>query len=171
MTEPIIPPPWRPAPSAKPTPNLQVLEVETNPNKRFAGNPNWKPGMPSPNPGGRPRGIPQQKAEVQKRMLDQAGAVIDVMLQKALEGDSGAAAIVLNRILPTLRPQSEKVQFILNADQSISKQCEQVLSAVSAGEIAPDVGQRIIAAIQALANVRAVEDLEQRIIQLEAKQL
>ena len=49
-----------------------------------------------------------------------------------------------------------------DADQSISKQVEQVLRAVSAGEIAPDVGQRIISAIQALAQVRAVEELEAR---------
>jgi hypothetical protein len=39
------------------------------------------------------------------------------------------------------------------------------------GEVAADVGKKIIETIQSLANVRAIEDLEQRIIQMEAKAL
>lgn len=69
------------------------------------------------------------------------------------------------------RPQSEKVNFVLNADASISKQVEQVLDAISKGEIAPDVGKKIIEAVQALGNVRAVEELERRITLLEEKQI
>ncbi|NQW52872.1 MAG: hypothetical protein HQ465_16670 [Rhodospirillales bacterium] len=104
-------------------------------------------------------------------MLDQAGAVIDVMLQKALEGDSAAAALVVNRVLPSLRPQSEKVHFTLDVDQPISKQVEQVLSAIAKGDVAPDVGKKITEVVQALGNIRTIEDLEQRITMLEAKQI
>jgi hypothetical protein len=46
---------------------------------------------------------------------------------------------------------------------------EQVLAAIAAGAVAPDIGKQIIDAIAALSNVRANEELEQRIIQLEAK--
>jgi hypothetical protein len=56
-----------------------------------------------------------------------------------------------------------------DADAPISKQVEQVLTAIAKGEVAPDVGKKIIKAVQALGNVRAIEDLEQRIIMLEAK--
>ena len=44
-----------------------------------------------------------------------------------------------------------------------------VFTAIAAGAVAPDIGKQIIDAIAALSNVRANEDLEQRIIQLEAK--
>jgi len=135
------------------------------------GNPRWTPGMKSPNPAGRPPSIAQRKAKVHERMLDQAGAVIDVMLQKALEGDSAAAALVVNRVLPSLRPQSEKVHFTLDVDQPISKQVEQVLSAIAKGDVAPDVGKKITEVVQALGNIRTIEDLEQRITMLEAKQI
>lgn len=47
---------------------------------------------------------------------------------------------------------------------------EQVLSAIADGEVAPDVGQQIIASVQALSQIRAVEELEERLIALEARQ-
>ncbi len=135
------------------------------------GNPKWVKGMKSPNPAGRPPGIKERKAKIHERMLDQAGAVIDVMLQKALEGDSAAAALVVNRVLPVLRPQSEKVSFTLDVDQPISRQVEQVLAAVAKGDVAPDVGKKIVETVQALGNVRTIEDLEQRIAALEGKRI
>lgn len=131
------------------------------------GNKHWFKGMKSPNPKGRPPGIAERKAKITERMLDEAGAVIDVMLAKALEGDAAAASLVVNRILPVLRPQSEKVTFVLDVDKPASHQVGQVLAAVAKGEVAPDVGQRIVAVVQSLSNVRAIEDLEERIRTLE----
>jgi hypothetical protein len=125
--------------------------------------------MPSPNPSGRPPGIRERKAKITEKLLDEAGAVMDVMVQKALEGDAAAAALVVNRVLPSVKSQLEKVQFTLDADQPVSRQVEQVLSAISKGEVAPDVGKKIIEAVESLANVRAIEELEARIIALEGK--
>lgn len=127
--------------------------------------------MPSPNPAGRPPGIRERKAKVMENLLDNVNGILDKMVEAALAGDAAAAAVVVNRVIPTLRPQSEKVEFVLNADELISKQIEQVLSAVAKGEVAPDVGKRIVEMVQALGNVRAVEELEQRIIKLEGKAL
>lgn len=129
----------------------------------------WQKGMPSPNPKGRPPGIKERKAKVTEKLLDNVNGILDKMIQQALEGDSAAAALVVNRVLPVLRPQSEKVTFVLDADASISKQVEQVLAAIANGEVAPDVGKKIIEAVQSLASVRAIEDLEKRITELEAK--
>ncbi len=127
----------------------------------------FKPGK-SGNPSGRPKG---SKNKLKQQLIDNVGGILDAMVAKALEGDAAAAGLVVNRVLPTLRPQSELVQFVLDADQPISKQVEQVLTAISQGEVAADVGRKIVETIQSLAQVRAVEDLEQRIIQLEAKQI
>lgn len=142
----------------------QAVDVANRP-----GRVQWVKGMPSPNPKGRPPGIRERKAKITEKLLDEAGAVMDVMVLKALEGDAAAAALVVNRVLPSVKSQLEKVQFVLDADQPASRQVEQVLIAISKGEVAPDVGKKIIEAVQALANVRAVEELEQRIAALEGK--
>lgn len=147
---------WRDSPEAKAPP------------KR--GNPAWYRGMPeSPNPKGRPRGQTKQ-TKLMQRMLDDAGNVVDAVLEKAKEGDAASANLVLSRILPALRSQSEKVTFDFDPAASVSRQVEQVLAAIAGGEVAPDTAKLIIEAVQALSQIRAVEDLETRIAQLEERQ-
>ena len=85
--------------------------------------------------------------------------------------DTGAASLILSRVLPALRNQTEKVQFPFDPGAPIPQQIEAVLAAVAAGAVAPDVGQVIIQSVKALADVRAVEELEARIITLEAKSI
>ncbi len=128
----------------------------------------WYPGMKSPNPTGRPAGRTPQ-ALLLKRMLEEGEEVLDAVLAKAKEGDPASAGLVLSRILPVLRSQSEKVTFDLDPSLPLAAQVEQVLTAISTGQIAPDVGRQIIEAISALGNIRALEELEQRIITLEGK--
>lgn len=134
------------------------------------GNPNWKKGGPSPNPKGRPPGSSKQQ-KLMQRMLDDAGDVVDAVLEKAKEGDAASANLVLSRILPALRSQSQTVQFDFDASLPISRQVEQVLDAIALGAVAPDTGKLIIDAIQSLSAIRATEELEQRIVVLEMKQV
>jgi hypothetical protein len=133
------------------------------------GNPNWKKGGPSPNPAGKPRGITDKRAKLLRQMLDDANDVYDGILAKAKEGDASSAALIFARVLPALRTQLQTVQFDFDPGLPIAKQVEQVLAAVAAGEVAPDVGQTIVAMIGTLSTVRASEELELRIVQLEAK--
>lgn len=130
----------------------------------------WVPGMKSPNPAGRPPGGSKQQKLI-RRMLDEANDVLDAVLAKAKEGDPASAGLVFGRILPVLRAQSQTVNFDFDPSLPVTRQIEQVLAAIAAGEIAPDLGQQIIAAIGTLSNARATEDLEARIIQLEAKEV
>ena len=141
------------------------------PKRDKPGNPAWTPGMKSPNPAGRPPGITDRKAKLAQRMLADADGIVDALVASALDGDTGAAGLILSRVLPTVRGQFEKVQFPFDANGSLSDQIAQVLDAIAAGAVAPDVGRQIIDAIGTLSNARAVEELESRIITLEAKEV
>lgn len=139
--------------------------------KGKGGNPAWTPGMRSPNPAGRPRGIVDKRMRISQRMLADADGIVDAMVAQALDGDTGAASLILSRVLPALRNQAEKVQFPFDAAAPVARQIEQVLEAMAAGMVAPDVGRLIVDSIGTLSNARAVEELEARIITLEAKQI
>ena len=136
-----------------------------------SGNPAWTPGMRSPNPRGRPPGITDKRAKLAQRMLADADGIVSVLIAQALEGDTGAASLILSRVLPALRNQTEKVQFAFDPTASVASQIEAVLAACAEGLVAPDVARTIIEAIGTLSNARAVEELESRIITLEAKQI
>ena len=128
----------------------------------------WKPGV-SGNPAGKPRGITDKRSKLMKRMLDDSNDVYDALLAKAKAGDPASAGLIFARILPTLRSQSQTAQFAFDPSLPIARQVEAVLAAVAAGEVPPDVGQTIIASIGTLSNVRATEELSDRLAILEAK--
>ena len=127
------------------------------------GNPNWVKGGPSPNPSGRKADFGVARTKITKLLLDNAGGILEKQIEKALEGDSSAAQLVLSRVIAPLKSDSGRVKFDFDASLPISAQVEKVLAAVAAGQVSPEVGQQIVAAIGTLSSVRATEELEQRI--------
>ena len=158
MTDRVQPPwmeGWKPMPvSEKPV--------------RGAGNPAWKPGCPSPNPKGRPVGLPDKRLLATQAALDEMRNIVAMLVGRALEGDTNAAAIVLSKVLPSVKAQMERVSFEFDATAPISEQVAQVLDAIATGAVAPDVGRLIIDSIARLSDVRATEELAARIEALEA---
>ncbi|MDQ2944775.1 MAG: hypothetical protein M3Y27_02305 [Acidobacteriota bacterium] len=148
---------------------LKAWEADPQPKRPVAGNPAWV-GCPSPNPAGRPPGSTPQTKLVQ-RMLENADGILDALIEKAMEGDTSAASLILSRIIPSLRAQSEKVAFPFDAAAPITQQVEMILDAAANGHVAPDVGKQIIEAVKALSDLRATQELEQRIIILESRQM
>lgn len=130
----------------------------------------WYRGMPSPNPAGRPR-ITDRKAKVTRALLDEAPAIIRVVLDAAKEGDLSACGMVLARIAPVLRAQAERISFDFDPSAPVAQQIEAVLAGIASGVLSADLGRDVIAAIGTLSSARAVEELEHRLIVLEAKQI
>lgn len=158
MADKIAPPwgtDWKPTPPPTPT------------EPRGPGNPAWQPGI-SGNPRGRPPGRPDKRLLATTAMLDEMRSIVAVLIGKALEGDTNAASIVLAKTLPSIKAQAEKVNFEFDATAPISEQVAQVLDAIAAGAVAPDVGRLIIDSIARLGDVKMQETLEARIEALEA---
>lgn len=137
--------------------------MTTNSKTKTPGNPNWRKGMNSPNPQGRPKGIIDKRMKVNQSLLADADDIAKVVIQSALSGDMQ----VLSRIAPTLKAQTKTVQFELDATASVTEQAQSVLQAIADGNVAPDMGKQIIEAINALNGIRQIDELEQRINALE----
>lgn len=155
----VVQPPW--GTDWKPAPPVEKPV-------RGAGNPAWVPGGPSPNPSGRPPGLPDKRLLATQSMLDEMRGIVAVLVGKALEGDTNAASLILSRVLPSVKAQMEKVQFDLDTDAPISDQVASVLDALASGVLAPDVARLIIDSVARLSEVRATEELSARIEALEA---
>ena len=56
-----------------------------------------------------------QRMKVNQSLLADADDIAKVVIQSALSGDMQAASLVLSRIAPTLKAQTETVQFELDA--------------------------------------------------------
>lgn len=133
------------------------------------GNPNWHKGMKSPNPSGKKAEFGVARTKITKLLLENAGGILEKQIEKALEGDSAAAQLILSRVVAPLKSDSGRVKFDFDAALPISAQVEKVLEAVATGKVSPEVAQQIVSTIGTLSSVRATEELEARIVQLEAK--
>jgi hypothetical protein len=102
-----------------------------------------------------------------QQMLDEMRNIVSVLVAKALEGDTNACAIVMQKVLPSVKAQAEKVQFDYDSTAPASVQVAQVLDGVAQGRLAPDVARLIIDSIKSLAEVKTTEQLEARIVALE----
>ena len=124
----------------------------------------WKPGQ-SGNPKGRPKGsgdVAQIRSAIAARVPD----LLEAMMQRALDGDVGAARLLLERTVAPLRA-TDMAQPINLPNGTLTDQGRAVMAAVSSGELAASQGAALVGAIGALARVVELDELAARVAQLE----
>lgn len=129
----------------------------------------WMPGMASPNPKGRPKGIVDRRNRVATALNGEGDRIVRAVIDAALNGDMQAAGLVLARISPPLKARAEIVKFDLSQDRPLAEQAKQVMGAVAAGDVDPETGRVLITCLQSVAGITAVQELEQRLIALDEK--
>lgn len=116
----------------------------------------FKPGQ-SGNPAGRPKGARDRKNVVAAEFAKEGSAIARVVVEKAKGGDMSAAALVLQRLSPPLRPQAEKVTFDFDPNAPIAEQGTSIMRAVADGDIDPDTGKMLLDMLAAHLGLRDVE--------------
>lgn len=124
----------------------------------------WKPGQ-SGNPSGRTAGS-GEIGKLRASIAAHVPAIISTMVSKALDGDAGAARLLLERAIPPIRAVDQTHQLKL-PEGTLTEQGRAVLAAVAAGELPPAQGAQLVAAIGQLARVSEIDELERRIAALE----
>ena len=89
------------------------------------------------------------------------------MVAAAKGGDVQAARLILERILPPVKPIEQCIELAMVGD-TLTDKGKAVLGAISTGELAPGPGSQLIAAIGALATVIELDDLDSRISELKS---
>ena len=124
----------------------------------------WKPGE-SGNPAGRKPGtgeVAKLRASIAERVPD----LLAAMMTKALDGDVGAARLLLERAIAPLKA-AEQLEALTLPDGTLTEQGRAVLSAVAAGDLAPGQGAQLLAAIGSLARVTEIDEMDARLTKLE----
>ena len=134
----------------------------TTPPKKRPGR--WKPGE-SGNPSGRARGS-GEVAKVRAAIATRIPELLDAMMQRALDGDVGAARLLLERTVAPLKA-AELAQPLNLPSGTLTEQGRAVMAAVSAGELAPGQGAALVGALGALARVAEIDELAARVAELE----
>lgn len=127
---------------------------------RFApGNPGG-PGRP---PGRGP------VAEMRLALATDLDKIIDKLKAQALAGDAQAIRIILDRVLPTLRPVDLPAVLALPVGGTLAEKAHAVVDSAAVGELAPTQAAQIITALGGVAKIVETTELVKRIEALEAK--
>jgi hypothetical protein len=126
--------------------------------------PKFKKGI-SGNPSGRPAGQ-TPGAKLRTTIEAKADDILQSVINAAILGDMAACKMLLDRITPTLKPQALPISLVYQ--ESLALQGNQIIKATMDGQIAPDIGSQLIAALSNQAKIVEVDDLLRRIEALEA---
>ena len=121
----------------------------------------------SGNPKGRPAGT-GEVAKLRAAIADRVPELLAAMMARALDGDVGAARLLLERAIAPLKA-AEQSQALSLPDGTLTQQGRAVLASVAAGELAPGQGAALLGAIGTLARVAEIDELARRIEVLEEK--
>ena len=125
----------------------------------------WKAGQ-SGNPNGRKPGT-GEVAKLRDSIAAHLPEIITQLVAKAKEGDSQAARLLLERVLPPIKAIEQPVALSLPVGDGITAQGVAIVQAVADGTIAPGQASSLLSGLGALARVKEIDELERRIAQLE----
>lgn len=120
---------------------------------------------------GRPRGSRHKASLAVEELLDgEAEGLTRKAVEMALEGDTTALRLCLERIAPARK--DTPVQFDMppvGSAQEAAEAAQAVLAAVSAGEITPSEGAAVMALVEQYRRTLELTEMEARLSELEAR--
>ena len=125
----------------------------------------WKSGE-SGNPKGRTPGT-GEVARLRESIAEHLPEIITQLVAKAKEGDTQAARLLLERVLPPRKAIEPMVELTLPDGEGMTAQGVAIVQAVAAGILPPGQGAQLLTGLGALTRIKEIDELERRITQLE----
>jgi hypothetical protein len=108
-------------------------------------------------------------AELREKLAQDLDQILTVLRTQALAGDPQSIRILLDRVVPCLRPVELPTPLDLPAG-TLAQQAHAVVQAVAVGDIAPSQAAQIITALGGVARIIETTEFLKRIEALEEKQ-
>ena len=99
---------------------------------------------------------------------EQFKALVQSLLDQALAGDTAAAGVLVNRLVPALRPVTLPEPFTLTGD-NLADRAMSVLDAAATGQVSLVDAKALVEALAGVARIREVDELERRVAILESR--
>ena len=107
-------------------------------------------------------------AKLRKAIETETNDIIKVLVKQAKDGDIQAAKILLDKTVPSLKPQALPINIPVG--ETLPDTGSNVVDATMTGSIPPDIGAQLIRALTDQSKLVELEEISKRLTSLE-KQL
>ncbi|MEM7468214.1 MAG: DUF5681 domain-containing protein [Pseudomonadota bacterium] len=122
----------------------------------------------SGNPEGRPKGITDKRAQLRSLLDPHADDLINKAVEMALNGDSAAMRLCVERLVPAYRNSSPTVNLPA-MEGTPTEKAEAVLKAMAEAQLSVEDANAVLAAITQSTKIAEFDELDKRISALEAR--
>lgn len=127
----------------------------------------FQPGQ-SGNPAGKPPGTLHRATQAALVLLEgEAEALTRKAVELALEGDTTALKLCLDRIAPAYKPSARPVMLDMPLPENLTDTARAFVAAAARGEIPPDIAAQLVSAVASVARVEEMEQVKERLAALE----
>lgn len=116
---------------------------------------------------GRPKGR-GAVAELRDKLAQDVDAIVETLRAQALAGDLQAIRIVMDRLVPSLRPVEQPVEVDLPAG-SLSQRAEALVDAAAGGELPVAQAVQLVGAIGTVGRLVEMDEVLKRLEALEGR--
>jgi hypothetical protein len=122
----------------------------------------------SGNPTGKPKGARHKATQAVMTLLDgETEALTRKAIELALEGDTIALKLCLDRIAPPSKPAAQHIEMDVPASHTLTDIARSFVMAAAQGQIPPDIAAQLVAAVSSVARVEELEQVRERLEALE----
>ena len=122
----------------------------------------------SGNPDGRPTGSKDKRTELRGLLRPHAKELVNKVVEKALEGDTTALRLCLDRLIPPYRAGNISV-VLDDLEGTLTEKGEKIISAMGSGQITPSDASSMLSALAAQSRIVEIDNLDQRVKTLEQR--
>ena len=122
----------------------------------------------SGNPSGKPVGAKDKRTALRELLNPHAPALVEKAVQKALEGDTSALKLCLDRCIAPLRSTTGSVA--IESGGSLPERGQKTLDAIYTGEIDALTGSALLGALADQAKLVEMTEFEERLRKLEEQE-
>ena len=117
----------------------------------------FQPGQ-SGNPAGKPPGTKHKATQAALALLDgEVEALTRKAVELALNGDTVALKLCLDRIAPSLKPQAQAVTLDQPLPNSLTETARAFVNAAANGQLSPDIAAQLVSAVGSIARVEELK--------------
>lgn len=130
----------------------------------------WRKGAPSPNPNGRPPGVPALATALREAVTERKDEIVKALLDRAAAGDTNALRLVAERFAPAMRATYAPVQIPgLQEATNLRERIYAVQDAMSSGILSADHAATVIASFRDSEVALQVESMREDLAALRAQ--